>query len=246
MAEDFIKSEFKLQDRRPRTDNFTHKKSDAFPFDDLRLYVSWIDSPGSKPSGLQDLVFEVQIKTFLQHAWTIATHDMIYKATEKNWAKERIAYQVKAMLEHAEVSILEADALSTSPALNKTNKETDRSKRIIQLLKTHWPPEALPKDINRLAENVLLLISNVGITEAELDEIIKKESSTGRGSLTVNLSPFGAILQGIINHRTDAFCSYLSGDEKRYKIFLTKDIDIPAGVVIRGNKNIIQASTTSE
>ena len=53
------------------------------------------------------MIFEVQIKTILQHAWSIATHDLIYKTDTVSWPKERIAFQVKAMLEHAEIAIAE-------------------------------------------------------------------------------------------------------------------------------------------
>src|SRR5436309_2978621 len=40
-AERIVTSKFTVESRRPRTDDFTHKKSEAFPFDDLRLYVRW-------------------------------------------------------------------------------------------------------------------------------------------------------------------------------------------------------------
>ena len=104
-AEKLIDENFALQERRPQHPSHTHKASYAFPFDDLRLYVALADKPSVPPTDLIGIVFEVQIKTFLQHAWSIATHDLLYKTDDANWSKERIAYQIKAMLEHAEVSI---------------------------------------------------------------------------------------------------------------------------------------------
>ena len=105
---------FKIKYRRPTSEQVTFKRSNSFPFDDLRLYVEWQDDPTERPLGLSGLLFEIQIKTYLQHAWAIATHDLVYKTDSVSWPKERIAYQVKAMLEHAEVSITKAEELAHS------------------------------------------------------------------------------------------------------------------------------------
>lgn len=239
IAEDLILSEFKLHERRPRQDKFTHKNPDSFPFDDIRLYVSWIDTIGSKPTSFTDIVFEVQIKTFLQHAWSIATHDMIYKTSEKNWAKERIAFQIKAMLEHAEISILEADSLSRSISLDKNNKETEHITKIIDVIKSRWSKESLPSDVTRLADNVSCLLKCLNLSTKDLIEIIDKESSAGRGCLTINLSPFGSILQGVMYQKKDLIISYMTGQESKYKFFLTKDFDIPPEVNILTCTNVI-------
>ena len=239
IAEDLIRKEFKLHERRPPKDDFTHKKSDSFPFDDLRLYVSWLNTPGSKPTGFEDVIFEVQIKTFLQHAWSIATHDMIYKSSEKDWAKERIAFQIKAMLEHAEISILEADSLSKSISLNKKNKETEQLIRIIDFIKLHWPMESLPSDLVRLADNINSLLKSLKLNCDDLLEVISAENSAGRGSLTINLSPFGSILQGLIIQKKELMIAYMSGPNNKYKFLITKDLDMPPEVDLSSCLNII-------
>jgi ppGpp synthetase/RelA/SpoT-type nucleotidyltranferase len=123
-AERLVLQVFELQERRPKEPNYTHKRPDAFPFDDLRLYVAVPLDAAVPPKGIEGVRFEFQVKTFLQHAWSIATHDLVYKTDDVSWSKERIAYQTKAMLEHAEVSIQEAERLSDSGALMKQDKET--------------------------------------------------------------------------------------------------------------------------
>jgi hypothetical protein len=142
--------------RRASKDDLTHKRSDAFPFDDLRLYVRWRDDPSVRPTGFADCLFEVQIKTFLQHAWTIATHDLIYKNAAKSWGKERIAYQIKAMLEHAEIAIQEAEALSATALLNKSDSETKEIGEI--LLRVLIPQEVqLPVDFPKDLRNAIVV-----------------------------------------------------------------------------------------
>ena len=108
-AEKLVLEIFSLHERRPPSSVLTKKYSSSFAFDDLRLYVKYIEDPALPPKGLKDIPFEVQVKTFLQHAWSIATHDLIYKTDSVSWPKERIAFQVRAMLEHVEISITEAE-----------------------------------------------------------------------------------------------------------------------------------------
>ncbi len=65
----------------------------------------------------------------MQHAWGLATHDLIYKADEINWPKERIAFQIKAMLEQAEVTISGVNNLISLPEVSKDNYETAEQKK---------------------------------------------------------------------------------------------------------------------
>ena len=137
-ALDIIKSRFEIVYQRPKIQEETHKDPSSFVFDDLRLYIRIPQNPDRRPKGIENIIFELQLKTFLQHAWSIATHSLIYKGSESNWASNRIAYQVKAMLEHAELSISESDALSKSSLVNKTSKKTARSKLITSYLRDTW------------------------------------------------------------------------------------------------------------
>src|SRR5438093_11093923 len=162
-AEQLVRDNFTVMERRPRRPDETHKTPDAFPFDDLRLYVTMPANPAVPPTDLATVVFEVQIKTFLQHAWTIATHDLLYKTADPNWSKERIAFQIKAMLEHAEVSILEAERLAACGVLAKEDRRTTTIKRSIALVKSQWGADELPADLRRLADNITGLIEALHI-----------------------------------------------------------------------------------
>lgn len=230
LAEDFIKKYFNIKFKRPLYPNFTHKDSFSFQFDDLRLYVSLKDfDTGELAPNLYDLIFEIQIKTFLQHAWSIATHDLIYKSDKINWAKERIAYQVKASLEQAEVTISGVEELSKISELAKENKEVKKVNQLISVILKHWPPVDLPSDRRRLAQNIIGFIEAIGVSVTELNEILKSETQKGRGTLTRDLSPYLIVVQSVVNTNQDRIQNYLTdrNNRNKQKILITSEIVMP-------------------
>jgi ppGpp synthetase/RelA/SpoT-type nucleotidyltranferase len=226
-AEKLVRRRFKFQERRPQVDTLTSKPSDSFRFDDTRLYVRWKDSSISKPAGLDGLLFEVQIKSFLGHAWSIATHDLIYKTDEKSWPRERIAFQIKAMLEHAEISILEATKLSRCTSLKKTDDISQRISSIIRMVNDLWDSSALPQDTKRLAENINNLIQYVGIDLPRLREILRTETESGKGTKILNLSPYSIIIQSLLNQESSKMINYLTGHSRSFKVYITRELEMP-------------------
>lgn len=226
-AERLVSEAFAVESRRPRFDDVTHKRSDAFPFDDLRLYVRWRDDPSVRPTGFAGYIFEVQIKTFLQHAWTIATHDLIYKNAAKSWSKERIAYQIKAMLEHAEIAIQEAEVLSATALLNKSDSETKEIRDILELLNATWPPELLPDDKTRLAINIHALSRALRLTKDELGGVLEEESNQGRGKNTLNLSPFCVVVQSLLNREPARMLELLQSERVRIRLLIPQEVQLP-------------------
>ena len=226
-AEQLICEQFTLDVRRPERENWTHKNAESFPFDDLRLYVSSEQDPALPPSDLSGVIFEVQIKTFLQHAWSIATHDLVYKADDANWSKARIAFQVRAMLEHAELSIQEAERLAESPSLNKENRHIADVRKIIVLLKEHWEEDTLPEDTRRLAENVSNLLNAVRVKIRKLNNILKVEKETMGGTLPVNLSPYAVIVQSLLRQESRKMSELLTAENGRFKVLIPSEIEFP-------------------
>lgn len=240
-AENFISKHFNIRFKRPKSRNFTHKDSFSFPFDDLRLYVSLRDfETGELAPNLYEIIFEIQIKTFLQHAWSIATHDLIYKSDKINWSKERIAYQVKATLEHAEVTISGVEELSRISELKKENKEVKKVNQLISMILNHWKPEDLPADRRRLAQNIIGFIEAIGLNLSDLNEILVLEKQQGRGTLTRNLSPFLIVVQSVFNIKPEMIISYLQNEHNRnkQKILVTSEMNIPKLEGIAQNKLI--------
>jgi ppGpp synthetase/RelA/SpoT-type nucleotidyltranferase len=226
-AEEVLEEWYEVAARRPPKDEVTHKRASDFVFDDLRLYLKQKPSETGRNSDLDGIVFEVQIKTILQYAWGIASHDLIYKTDNVSWPKQRIAFQVKAMLEHAEIAIAEAGRLAESTAISKTDLDTSSTLEIIVVLRGFFPADRLPRDIRRLAESIRNVLKTCDVQLSRLNAILSAER-TRFGLLPANISPYAFLVQALA-HSTeiDFKAKITSGRNKNTKILVHDDMDLP-------------------
>lgn len=213
---------------RPETAGKTHKSADSFQFDDLRLYVKLRSLRADEP--ISEILFEVQIKTFLQHAWGIATRDLIYKGDQIHWGKARVAYQVKAMLEHAEVSISEVEAFSQSDALDLEDLDTATRNVTLQWLSDNWLPEQLPSDRRRLVDTMLQVAKVLYMDIKEVMSLIDEETDNGEGRAIRNLSPYGIMIRTLFKRRSNKIERFLTKQtddrKKQTKLLLTEEMEV--------------------
>lgn len=241
-AEGFIASICDTVERRPKDAARTHKSPAEFPFDDLRLYVKLKPDPALPTGPIYDLVFEVQIKTYLQHAWVIATHDLAYKANNISWARQRIAFQAKAMLESVESTISSSEVIAAhSVAINKENSETEKLKAIVKLLQDNWNVSELPDDIIRLSRVIMDFCDSTKVSLESIREALKQETKSKRGVNLTNLSPYQVIVQSLLNTEEPELRKFLTSRKKnRFRVLLTSEIQIPAGYPSIADDKIIR------
>ncbi len=238
-GEKLVKKHFTVAERRPKKIDKTHKQSDSFPFDDLRMYATLREGLADPPTDLSGIRFEVQLKTFLQHAWSIATHDLLYKAEGVSWSKERIAYQIKAMLEHAEISIQEAEGLAACAALAKEDPTTTAIKSGIKLVKAQWGGDQLPTDIRRLARNITALLEALRMKIGRLEAILNEGKIQRKGTHPANLSPYGTIVQYLFDAEKEMLFAFLKDDKVKTKILIPAEIEIPKGMDLSKFRNAV-------
>lgn len=225
-AEELIRFLYDFHERRPPDDLRTRKASSSFAFDDLRLYVKRRSLASGKDEDLDGIVFEVQIKTILQYAWSTATHDLIYKTDTISWPRERIAYQVKAMLEHAEVAIAEANRLSDARAVAKKDDRTDNILRIIDQVRHFWPEDRLPDNIKRLAEIIFDLLRTCDLSANDLAPILEAEKQR-IGLIPTDLSPYAFVVQAMAHSKSIEFRDKFSRRHIRACIVIHGGMDLP-------------------
>ena len=225
-AESLVLEHFDLSYRRPRDDSLTHKASSSFAFDDLRLYVARRAPISGRRPELNGLVFEVQIKTTLQHAWGHATHDLIYKSNTISWPLERIAYQVKAMLEHAEIAIAEANRLADAAGVSKQDRQTISVNQLIEKLRNTWGDERLPEDVKRLGEALLALFHAADMGIDRFEDIIDAERKR-IGLLPQDLSPYAFTLQAVANFDIASFRQKFNRQHIQTSVLVHSDMELP-------------------
>lgn len=219
---------FQEEYRRPQTANKTSLYSHSFAFEDLRIYAYWKDDDSLPPTFANGLLFEIQIKTFLQHAWGIATHDLIYKTDEASWGSSRVAYQVKAMLENAELSISETRRLTSCALLDRTDPRTETIAATIQHLKSRWTePGTLPRNIQGLANNIVDLTRTLRIRLEDLWAALDTATAGGRGAKLLDLSPYSAVLDALVAERKAQLFTPLSHDKNDRHLFVPNEIELP-------------------
>lgn len=240
IAYNLIINTFQKVYQRPENIEVTFKSPESFMFDELRLYCKLDADKLRSEVAYSDIIFEIQIKSFLQHAWGIATHDLIYKGDILHWGLARIAYQVKAMLEHAELSIKQANNLIECNELNKDFKGINQLNEILLVVKEHWEMDQLPSDLRRLAENFKKLLDTI---EYSIDQFKKLlTDNKPRNGHPRNLTPYAATIQYLFTTEEKKFINYLNkrNTKSRFKVYIDPSIDIPSTINQSNFVNVIQ------
>jgi ppGpp synthetase/RelA/SpoT-type nucleotidyltranferase len=149
----FLKKTFIIQEIRGKS---TLPDERIFDFDATRVYArlgfSGIESPLSK------VVFEVQIRTLLQHAWSKITHPLVYKSTHVDARKIRLAAELLANIEGIDRSLSTFSTVSRGVKIveRRASRELNSIIEMVDDLVKNGtiPPELRPNNGRRFAENL--------------------------------------------------------------------------------------------
>lgn len=224
-AIELIKKKFNIVTSKPTDRKMTKNRPENFSYDSLRLYCK-VKQIGPARE-FHRLLFEIQIKTFLEHAWAIATHDFTYKTDKVSWGKDRIVSQLKAMLDNVELTINKFDDLSESDYINKSHDDYKLLNDTIDFYIKYWGADRLPKDKRRLAVNTVNLLKKLDISIQELEIMLIKENEEKRGCHTLSLSPYQIIIQTLSTHKTKEIEDLIKNNNNKYYLLLTSNMDIP-------------------
>lgn len=193
---EFCKDTFQVTNIVKRGQN--KKSPDTFKFDSTRISarLKRVDDPNiDNILSIFNVIFEIQIKSAFEHAWAVSTHDLVYKGSEIDWKKLRLAAQIKAIVEQLDTMILAFEQIS--PAIQESDyPEIKRKCQIAvatqELFKLEKIPEELkPKDMTRFCDNLYGILVRAG-KEDKVQEVIKciknKINSTPSKQIPLSIS----------------------------------------------------------
>lgn len=191
------------------------RPANTFEYDDVHLIASLgAEAEGFSP-GLRGRKFEVQIHTGLQYAWWRATHDVIYKGSERSWPLIRMASQIRASLEllDATLSDLRGAANLLPPG---SDPDDERYGQMVKFL-DKWPKEERPKDALRFASSALELTESLDLTLNQLEGSLQGQLLEAAG-----MTPLQAVVGSVASAYGVETLKKL--DPKRY-ILVTEEFE---------------------
>jgi hypothetical protein len=183
----------------PKLRGSTRKSPEIFRFDETRFYGR-LKIPEGDP-GLRSVTFEIQIRSAFEHAWHAVTHDLVYKNQVVDWRRTRLASQLKALVEQADLIAENFDSIATNVRPSEW-EEIDAQVAVIEYFKEIssrglLPEEFVPKDWSRLAQNVVALLR-----AAERSRTVPKRLSGNlRDDTKLVLMSFSRYLDSIARER---------------------------------------------
>jgi hypothetical protein len=72
-----------------------------------------------------------------------------------------------------------------------------------------------------------------------LQEILLKETELGKGTKTLNLSPYATIVQSLFDQELEKMKNYLTRRDRRFKVYLPIELELPPSISLARLKNAI-------
>lgn len=195
---DFCKETFQVVHHIKRGQN--KKDPSTFRFDSCRMRARLKSSAYIEESSILSVYkvnFEIQVKSAFEHAWSVSTHDIVYKSSDVSWNKLRLAAQLKATVEQMDMLILAFEQTSTFiekssyPEIDIKCYIAVEVKKLLE--NTKIPDELKPKDISRFCGNLYTVLKKA-VEEKDikktLDIVFKKINSTKSNQIPRSISLF--------------------------------------------------------
>ena len=213
-----------FQYMKPCSLGLVNHRPSEFIFDGVRLYFTTKKPISKDQEDLSFMVFEIQVKTFLDYAWGISSHDIGYKGNSFEWGISRIIAQNKAVLDSVELSLAEYSNLANNQAVKLKNKEFEKTQKCLQLLKSFWSD--FPADSITLTRNIYSLMQALNLSNKSLKEIIQIQNA----NKSLSLSIYGSIVRALIMEKGKDFFDKINQYNKNQKakvhVIIFKEINV--------------------
>jgi len=222
----FCESKFHILDIRSK--DSINKHPEQFSFDSTRLWGRLRPAPilelGELPAPYS-IKFEIQIRSAFEHAWQVATHDLVYKSKHVDWRRTRLGAQAKAIVEQLDLLILAFDHALNHMSENPWAEFADKryiAEVVDRLVQDNCiPNEALPKDLSRFCDNMYRFISGSkvagdGSKVSRGMEIIEREIRKQPFPMSLTLFQYAVAML--------VSCGFVESLPRRYRVHLTDEM----------------------
>lgn len=216
--------------QRVRSRSEAKKAPDVFRFDGIRWYGRLrAEAAAQRQPGVGEIIFEIQVVTAFEYAWITVTHDLVYKADNADWQKERLAAQLKAAVEQIEVIIAAFDTAAIA-VLESPWPDSEARAAIIERCKLLFsdgllPPTLEPRSWRRFADNFVSLIRSFQRDPEKLKStvvsILDIMDSDLRGADPVSLPVSGTLFEYVISIVSRAGTP---GDLRRFTVVPSREL----------------------
>ena len=153
---EYLQTSFKESQLRRR--GSTRKDPSVFRFDTTRFIGQLSPTMLDRNPVLAGIRFEVQIRTAFEHAWSVTTHALTYKAKQVSWRHLRLAAQLRSAIEQLDqvVSGFEVTAgFITEQQWPRIQAQQTIQQRFLRHVQAgRVPQEVVPESWTRFCENL--------------------------------------------------------------------------------------------
>lgn len=223
---EFCKSTFEIISTIKKGQN--KKSPDTFRFDSTRIYAQLKKNESTDINNelnISTIKFEIQIKSAFEHAWSVSTHSLVYKNSEFDWRKLRLAAQIKATVEQLDMLILAFE--ETSEFIEDNRYPEIQIKRYLAnetnqlFLSRKLPDELRPKDMSRFCDNLYRLLIEIA-SEKDIKKIFKKIKrkiqTTKTNQIPLSISLFQYFVAILISDKI------IEGSIEKYYWHITQEV----------------------
>lgn len=122
----------------------TQKSPEVFRFDASR-FIGRLNISEIEDSRLGEILFEIQVRTAFEHAWSVATHTPAYKGARIDWKLERLASQMKALVEQLD-SLAVAYDQAAGVLVEHPYRQTECEAQVLSIYQKLFEDGLIPRE----------------------------------------------------------------------------------------------------
>ena len=169
---EFLKSAF--TEARLRRRGSTRKDPAVFRFDTTRFIGRLRPSDIERNPVLTATSFEVQVRTAFEHAWSVTTHALTYKADQVDWRHLRLTAQLRSAIEQLDLVVSGFEQTASFIAEQKWPRiqayQAIQDRFLVHVQAGRVPREVVPDSWTRFCDNLYSLILS-GVARRPKDPI---------------------------------------------------------------------------